>query len=231
MMQSKTILGVFAHPDDAVFMAGASFAKWAATGARIIWLVATSGDKGSDLSGIKATDLIRKREAEERECASRLGVQDVIFLRYRDGELFPTHDLRRDITRIIRNKKPDVVVTLDPTLYWYGEHSLNHPDHRAIGEATLSAVFPLIRGPLNYPEQANLENISAHTVKEIYVARPVEPNHFEIVDDYMEQKFNAIQAHESQITDWDTVRERVLQRTKHEDGHYAESFRYINLAY
>ena len=83
---------------------------------------------------------------------------DVIFLRYKDGELFPTLELRRDITRMIRLKKPDVVVTLDPTR-WFGSRGINHPDHRAIGAATLEAVFPTARDRLNFIEHERDEGL------------------------------------------------------------------------
>ena len=138
--QIGRVLGVFAHPDDPEFFAGGTFAKWAQDGAEITFVIATSGDKGSADPEMTHERLAEMREIEERQAAAALGVQDVVFLRYKDGELFPTLELRRDITRLIRMKKPDVVVTLDPTVYWRGARSINHPDHRAIGAATLEAV-------------------------------------------------------------------------------------------
>ena len=116
--RAKRILGVFAHPDDPEFFAGATFAKWALDGADITFVIATSGDKGSADPKMTPDRLAQIREREEREAAAVLGVRQVVFLRYRDGELFPTLELRRDITRLIRMKKPDIVVTLDPTVFW-----------------------------------------------------------------------------------------------------------------
>ena len=95
-------MGVFAHPDDPEFFAGATFAKWAADGAEITFVIATSGDKGSADPDMTHARLIEIREREEREAAAALGVREVVFLRYKDGELFPTLELRRDITRLIR---------------------------------------------------------------------------------------------------------------------------------
>jgi LmbE family N-acetylglucosaminyl deacetylase len=92
------------------------------------------------------------RETEERAAAARLGVKEVVFLRYPDGELQPTLDLRRQLTRLIRLKQPDIVVTNDPTVRWYGVGYINHPDHRAIGDAALDAVFPSARNHLIFPE-------------------------------------------------------------------------------
>ncbi|PJF33780.1 MAG: PIG-L family deacetylase, partial [Phototrophicales bacterium] len=118
--QPKRVLGVFAHPDDPEFFAGATFAKWAADGADITFVLATSGDKGSSDPEMTGERLAAIREVEEQKAAEALGVKEVVFLRYKDGELYPTLELRRDITRMIRMKKPDIVVTLDPTVFWYG---------------------------------------------------------------------------------------------------------------
>ena len=125
--QIGRVLGVFAHPDDPEFFAGATFAKWAQDGAEITFVIATSGDKGSADPEMTHERLAEIREREEREAAAALGVKDVVFLRYKDGELFPTLELRRDITRMIRMKKPDVVVTLDPTVFWRRNGGINHP--------------------------------------------------------------------------------------------------------
>ncbi|HSS95763.1 MAG TPA: PIG-L family deacetylase, partial [Terriglobales bacterium] len=129
---AKRVMGIFAHPDDPEFFCGATFARWAAEGAHITFVLATSGDKGSSEPDMTHQRLIEIREAEERNAAQALGVKEVIFLRYPDGELQPTLELRRDITRLIRLKKPDVVVTNDPTVFWWGTTGINHPDHRAI---------------------------------------------------------------------------------------------------
>ena len=137
----QRVLGVFAHPDDPEFFCGATFARWASEGAEITFLMATSGDKGSSEPDMTHERLVEIREQEERRAAAALGVREVVFLRFGDGELEHSLDLRREIVRGIRRFRPDVVVTCDP-LNWYGENRINHPDHRAIGEATLAAVFP-----------------------------------------------------------------------------------------
>ena len=100
------VLGVFAHPDDAMFFCGATLALFAMDGAELTLVVATSGDKGSDDLEMTSERLVEIREAEERAAGAALGAKDVVFLRYKDGELAPTLDLRRDIVRMIRMKKP-----------------------------------------------------------------------------------------------------------------------------
>jgi len=211
--QIGTVLGVFAHPDDPEFFAGGTFAKWAEDGAEITFVIATSGDKGSADPDMTAERLAEIREDEERQAAAALGVKDVVFLRYKDGELFPTMELRRDITRLIRLKKPDVVVTLDPTLYWRGTRSINHPDHRAIGAATLEAVFPTARDRLNFIEHERDEGLQPHKVSTIYIAGAAEPTLTVDVTDAVERQIKALRAHKSQISDMDKMAESIRERS------------------
>lgn len=206
------VLGVFAHPDDPEFFAGGTFAKWAADGADISFVIATSGDKGSADPDMTQERLAEIREAEEREAAARLGVNDVVFLRYKDGELFPTLELRRDITRMIRLKKPDVVVTLDPTR-WYSSRGINHPDHRAIGAATLEAVFPTARDRLNFIEHERDEGLEPHKVGVVYIAGAVEPNITVDVTDAVEGQIESLRAHKTQISDMDKMAENIRRRS------------------
>ncbi len=207
------VLGVFAHPDDPEFFAGGTFAKWAADGAEITFLIATSGDKGSADPEMTHERLATIREEEEREAAAALGVKDVVFLRYKDGELFPTLDLRRDITRIIRMKKPDIVVTLDPTVFWRGGGGINHPDHRAIGAATLEAIFPTARDRLNFIEHERDEGLETHKVGTVYIAGAAEPTHTIDVTDSVERQIQSLRAHKSQISDMDMMAERIRERS------------------
>lgn len=207
------VLGVFAHPDDPEFFAGGTFAKWAADGAEITFLIATSGDKGSADPEMTHERLAAIREVEERAAAAALGVRDVVFLRYKDGELFPTLELRRDITRVIRMKKPDIVVTLDPTVFWRGAGGINHPDHRAIGAATLEAVFPTARDRLNFIEHERDEGLETHKVGTVYIAGAAEPTHTVDVTDAVERQIKSLRAHKSQISDMDKMAERIRERS------------------
>lgn len=230
----KRILGVFAHPDDPEFFAGATFAKWAADGAIITFVIATSGDKGSADPRMTAEKLAQIREEEEREAAAALGVKQVVFLRYKDGELFPTLELRRDITRLIRMKKPDIVVTLDPTVFWYETRGINHPDHRAIGAATLEAVFPTARDRLNFIELERDEGLEPHKTLTVYIAGAAQPTLTVDVSNAIETQIRALQAHKSQIADMDKMAERIRQRSLDpasppEYPRHIEKFRVINL--
>ena len=133
-------------------------------------------------------------------------------MRYKDGELFPTLELRRDITRMIRLKKPDVVVTLDPTR-WYGARGINHPDHRAIGAATLEAVFPTARDRLNFIEHERDEGLDTHKVSTVYIAGAVEPNLTIDVTDAVERQIESLRAHKTQIADMEKMADNIRKRS------------------
>jgi LmbE family N-acetylglucosaminyl deacetylase len=230
----RRIMGIFAHPDDPEFFAGATFAKWAQDGAEISFVVATSGDKGSDKPEMTPEKLVQIREEEERCAAAVLGVQAVIFLRYTDGELYPTLELRRDITRLLRLKKPDIVVTLDPTVFWYATRAINHPDHRAIGAATLEAVFPTARDRLNFIEHERDEGLTPHKVRTVYIAGAAEPTVKMDVTDTIETKIRSLYEHKSQIADMEAMAKRIRERALDPEAppeypRYVEYFRVIQL--
>jgi LmbE family N-acetylglucosaminyl deacetylase len=205
----KRVMGIFAHPDDPEFFCGGTFARWAAEGAEIVFVLATSGDKGSSDPEMTSERLVAIREEEERNAAKALGVKDVIFLRYPDGELEPNIDLRRDIVRQIRLFKPNIVVTGDPTVFWFGDRGLNHPDHRAIGEAVCAAVYPTARDRLNFPSMETDEHLEPHKVKQLFISATASPNIKVDVTDYVETKINALREHKSQIADMDAMAERL----------------------
>ncbi|MGQ9889505.1 MAG: PIG-L deacetylase family protein [Aggregatilineales bacterium] len=230
---SKRIMGIFAHPDDPEFFCGATFARWAREGADITFVLATSGDKGSSDPLMTSEKLTEIREEEERRSAAVLGVQEVVFLRYPDGELEPSAELRRDLARLIRLKQPDIVVTCDPTS-WYDDTHINHPDHRAIGEAALAAVYPIARDRLNFIELERDEGLPTHKVRQVYIAGAVQPTRKIDVTAYIETQIAALQEHRSQIADIERVatrlRERKLDPEAPEDSpRYVESFKVITL--
>src|SRR5258706_11328890 len=144
-IQISRVMAIYAHPDDPEFFSGGTLIKWGLEGKEIIYVMATSGDKGSDDPEMTNQRLIEIREAEQRAAAKHANSDKVIFLRYPDGELVPDLGLRRALTRVIRQYQPDVVVTNDPTTRWTPQGSINHPDHRAIGDTALAAVFPSAR--------------------------------------------------------------------------------------
>lgn len=229
--QATRVMGIFAHPDDPEFFSGGTFAKWAAEGAEIIFVLATSGDKGSADPEMTGERLSMIREEEERNAAKALGVKDVIFLRYPDGELTPSLALRGDIVRQIRLHKPDIVVTCDPTVFWYGDRGLNHPDHRAIGEAVCDSVYPTARDRLNFLQHERDEGLETHKVKQLFISGTTTPTIKVDVTDYIETKILALREHKSQIADMEAMAER--QRANQDPDllsstpRYCEAFRVL----
>ncbi len=230
----RQVMGIFAHPDDPEFFSGATFARWAAEGAHITFVLATSGDKGSADPEMTHERLAAIREEEESNAAKALGVQEVIFLRCPDGELYPTLELRRSVTRLIRMKQPDTIVSCDPTMFFFGAFGINHPDHRAIGTAVIDAVYPTARDRLNFIELERDEGLPVHKVKYLYLAGTGEPNVRMDVTGHVETKINALREHKSQIADMEAMAERVRTRLLDPQSppdalRYIESFRLITL--
>ena len=141
----KRALCIHAHPDDQEFSVAGTLAKWAKAGCEIISVVITSGDSGSNDPSKGAeykTELAKLREGEQTAANNIIGVKETIFMRHPDGELEPTIALRKELTRIIRKHKPDVVITGNPEAWFYGNEYINHPDPRAAAQAACEAVFP-----------------------------------------------------------------------------------------
>jgi LmbE family N-acetylglucosaminyl deacetylase len=192
-----------AHPDDAEFICAGTVAKWAAEGQEITYVLGTSGDKGSDDLEMTGAQLMKIREAEQRAACDVLGVKEVVFLRLPDAELVPDLTMRKTITRVIREHKPDAVICQDPTARWEGNGYIQHPDHLAMGEATLAAIFPSARDRLTFPDLL-AEGLEPHKVTEVYIAASQEKCDFFVqIDGFLDKKFDSLDAHRSQMGEWD----------------------------
>ncbi len=209
-MDPTRVLLVAAHPDDTEFSSGGTVAEWVRQGHEVYYLVCTRGDKGSADPTMLPERLMRTREAEQRAAAEVLGVKGVEFLSFRDGELSPSLQLRGEIVRAIRKVRPDIVLTHDPATL-YSEEFINHPDHRAAGQAALDAIYPTARDRLQFPEHA-AEGLEPHKVKEIYLWGSLRPNHFVDITPSFDRKIQALVKHASQIADPSGIRERMQQR-------------------
>lgn len=193
MSDASDIMVISAHPDDAEFGAAGSVAKWTREGRRVVYIVCTSGDKGTSDPDIKPEQLVKIREKEQRDAADVLGVSDVVFLRYPDQGLEDTPDFRKEIVRQIRKYQPGTIVTSDP----YRRY-IWHRDHRIIGQVTLDAVYPFARDRLAYPDLIE-EGLLPHKVKEILFWAAENVNlHIDIAETF-HLKLAALQCHKSQI--------------------------------
>ncbi len=198
----QRVLIVMAHPDDAEFICAGTVARWVSEGSEVIYVLVTSGDKGSNDPTMTGDRLVAVREAEQLEAARILGVAHVEFLRYRDAEVVADLGLRRDLVRVMRRFKPDAVVCQDPTARYFGQQYIQHPDHIAVGEATLAAVFPSVRDRLTFPELLE-EGLEPHIVRHVYLAGAREPDVFVDITQFFDRKLAALRAHRSQLGDWD----------------------------
>jgi LmbE family N-acetylglucosaminyl deacetylase len=162
-------LVVVAHPDDGEFLAGAVLSAWCRQGCRAAVCVVTDGDAGSDDPSIPAGELSRVRLQEQRLASAHLGVSEVRCLGHADGTLENTLAVRRDLVRMIREWRPEALITMDPGNRWFGRGYLNHPDHRAAGEAALDAAFPSARDARTFPELLRDEGLQPHKVRFVFL--------------------------------------------------------------
>ncbi len=201
-LNPKIALGIGAHPDDLDFSASASIARLASEGVEVYYLIITDGSKGSADISINPSDLVQIRQDEQRAACKILGVKDVFFLGYPDGMLEVTMDLKRDLVRHIRRLKPDVVFAMDPSMIYDADRGfINHPDHRAGGQAVLDAVFPLARDHLSFPEIYTEERLEPHKVKTLLLTNFGKQNFYIDVSDSFPQKLESLSAHVSQMPD------------------------------
>lgn len=233
--EGKSVLVVMAHPDDAEFGCGGTIAKWAAAGKEINYVLCTSGDKGSSDPEISPYRLAQTRRQEQINAAHALGAREVTFLSHVDGTLQNTIELRRDIVREIRRARPDAVICQDPTQRWIGTRGINHPDHRAAGDACLDAVYPSARDPHVFSELL-IENLLPHKVPEVFMTSWGSADVWIDITDCWERKLEGLRQHESQVgANWERVRERMEERARgvaraqNLPYPYAEGFKYFRL--
>jgi LmbE family N-acetylglucosaminyl deacetylase len=194
-------MSIVAHPDDQDFTVAGTLAKWVKAGCKVISVLITSGDSGSN-DVTKDADhkpvLAKLREAEQQAANAVLGIAETVFLRYPDGELVATLALRKDLTRLIRLYKPDVVVTGDPSSWFYGNEYINHPDHRAAAEAATYAVFPSAGTRLIFPDllEAGYE---PHNVKRLYIQGSEKSDTWVDISETIDIKIEALKKHVSQV--------------------------------
>ncbi|HIE57303.1 MAG TPA: PIG-L family deacetylase [Anaerolineales bacterium] len=229
----ESVMLIVAHPDDPEFSCAGTMARWAQAGAKICYVICTSGDVGIADPGITRQEAAKIREAEQREACRITGVDEVIFLGEPDGLLMPTLELRYKLVREIRRFRPEVVVTGDPTRLLVGDHYINHPDHRAASLAALDAVFPAAGQP-NLFEDIAKEGFGAHKTRKVYIItwEPSEANEFVNIESTIDIKVEALRAHKSQMKGWDPeprIREWAALRSKGKEMPYAEAFRVITL--
>lgn len=226
------VLVVLAHPDDPEFFCGGTVARWSAEGRKVTFCLLTRGDKGADEPGVDPESLAERRVAEQIAAAQVLGVSDVRFLGYSDGELVADSGLRRDVTRVVRQVRPEILVTSDPSNFYSGY--INHADHRAVGEACLYAAWPAARSALYFPELYDTENLDPHKVPYVYLAGATHPDSTVDITEYIDLKLRALREHVSQVGEFEGLEERLRERlldpnSAPDSPRYIEQFKVIEL--
>jgi LmbE family N-acetylglucosaminyl deacetylase len=204
-------LVVVAHPDDVDFWAGGTVAGWTSAGTAVTYCILSDGDSGGFDPQVPRSAIPGIRRTEQEAAAAVLAVSDVRFLGYPDGCIEPSYALRQDITRLIRQVQPARVLTWSPEWSWCPFHR-NHPDHRAAGEAALSAVFPDARNPFAHPDLLNEEGLEPWEVGEVWLIGSPSPNHYVDITDAFDRKLAALWAHKSQTAHRDRLEEEIRER-------------------
>ncbi len=227
------VLAVAAHPDDIEFAAAGTIARWIAEGASVRYLLVTRGDKGSDDPDADIAGLVALRAAEQERAAEEIGVDGVDFLDEPDGQVEPSLALRERITHAIRECRPEIVMTHDPTVLFVNNEWVNHPDHRAVGQVTVDAVFPTARDPLNFRQHLDA-GLAPWKVGELYLWSTNEANQLVDIGATLDAKIAALGRHASQFRSFEEVARWVRRRSEElgERAGYraAEGFRRVTLA-
>ncbi|MBI3159915.1 MAG: PIG-L family deacetylase [Chloroflexi bacterium] len=228
----ESAMAIVAHPDDIEFSCAGTTARWAKSGARICYVLITSGDGGIADPSISKEDAMKIREEESRRAAEVAGVKDVVFLRVTDGMVEATMELRRRLVREIRRFKPEVIIAGDPTVFFPSDTYINHPDHRAAATAAIDAAFPATGQPHVFQELER-EGLKAHKPRKVYISVwDDKANTYVDISETMETKLEALRAHKSQMMDWDPGEEMTKwarETAKGKEMEYAEAFKVITL--
>lgn len=232
MEKPSEVLVVSAHPDDVDFGCAGTVALWALQGARVNYLICTDGDKGTEEFPASAKEVSTIRRQEQLAAARLVGVQEVIFLGFPDGEVENSRELRRELVRWMRKFKPQVVLCQDPANRTFENPYVSHRDHRMVAEAVFDALYPACGNPHFFPELLE-DGLRPHKVGEAFFFGTHCPNHWVDITSVMELKVKAILSHKSQLKDPSSTEKFLHQRFgeigKQAGCLYAEPFRRLVL--
>lgn len=227
-------MSIQAHPDDQDFSVAGTLAKWAKAGCEITSVLITSGDSGSnDITRGTAykAELAALREGEQLAANEVLGIKHTVFLHYPDGELEPSLPLRKDLTRVIRQYKPEVVFAGNPEAWFYGNEYVNHPDHRAAAQAACEAVFPSAGTRLIFTDllEAGYE---PHNVERLYIHGSEKNDTWIDISETIDIKIEALKKHESQMDTHEVdkwMRDWAKEEGKEKGIDFAEAYKVMIL--
>jgi LmbE family N-acetylglucosaminyl deacetylase len=226
------VLVFAAHPDDPEFGCGGTLARWTKQGVIAGICICTNGNKGAPTMDMSPAQLAEVRRNEQRAAADVLGVTDLFFLDNPDAELMPTLEFRGQLVRVIRQFRPDAVFTHNVEPFDGGGRFLNHPDHRAVGQTALDAIYPTARDPLHFAEHL-AEGLQPHKVKHIYLFGSDRPNTWIDITESLRAKMDALRCHKTQIHEPEKLEEMLNHWTAETaKGHgmaHAEAFFHIDM--
>jgi LmbE family N-acetylglucosaminyl deacetylase len=229
------VLVIAAHPDDVDFGSAGTVAQWTDAGLAVSYCIVTNGEAGGSDRSISRADMIVIRQAEQTAAAKQVGVHDLHFLGYPDGQVEPSLGLRRDLARVIRQLRPERVVCPSPERN-YARLGVSHPDHRAVGSCALDAVYADARNPFAFPELLTEQNLEPWSVREVWIAGTGTPNQYVDITATFSKKIAALRSHVSQVADPDALEQRLrgwLGATATAgglpDGSLAEAFQVIQI--
>jgi LmbE family N-acetylglucosaminyl deacetylase len=195
----STALVIAAHPDDIESWCAGAVAALVRQGWRAVYVLCTSGEKGTSDPTEAPASVAARREAEQRAAAQVVGAEEPVFLRLPDGELEDDGHLRGLLVREIRRHRPRLLITHDSERPW--PPYTTHRDHRIAGRVALDAAYPYARDPLHFPEQVREEGLAPHAVSAVWLFSSSQPDHFVDISKTLDAKITARLAHVSQTSD------------------------------
>lgn len=226
--RTKKFLVFSAHPDDLDFGCAGTIATLTAAGHEVAYCILTNGEKGTHKVQQTKKQMVAMREREQMAAGKAVGVEKVIFLRNTDGDLEHTKAVRKQVTRVIRTEKPDIILSQDPANHSFDNFYRFHRDHRMTAEIVFDAIYPGVGSDSFFPELAE-EDILPHQIEEVWFYSPEKPNHYVNVTSTIGNKIEALKSHESQIKNTEEVEKMLRARAatlgKKKGWKYAEAFR------
>jgi len=231
----ERVLVITAHPDDVDFGAAGTVATLTDAGIDVTYCIVTDGDAGGHDRSVSRAEMATTRRVEQTMAAKHVGVTDLVFLGYPDGRLEATLDLRRDLTRVIRQVRPQRVLSPSPERNYQRIYA-SHPDHLAAGEAALCAVYPDARNPFAHPDLID-EGLEPWSVSEVWLMAAAQGDQFVDITDVIDRKLDALRSHVSQHTEPERLDELIRswgamigQAAGLTEGRLAEGFQRVDTA-
>lgn len=200
-------LVITAHPDDVDFGAAGTVANLTDAGAVVTYCLVTDGQAGGFDESISRPAMAAMRREEQTKAAAEVGVSDLVFLGHMDGSVEFDLDLRHELSRVIRQARPSVVISQSPHINLASTYG-SHPDHVATGQAAFAAVYPDSRNPFAFPELLT-SGLEPWAVDELWITGHPDAQHAVDITSQVERKIRALRCHVSQHQDPDGMEERV----------------------